>query len=68
MVRTGGVHIVWDIGAPLAAQLAAVLARPAGRDERDRLGAQRGGRRKAAEISDRVAAIAEASRPGSHHV
>jgi malonate decarboxylase gamma subunit len=67
MVRTGGVHIVWDTGAPLAAQLAAVVARPAGGDERDRLGAERGGRRKAAEIADRVAAIAEGSHPRSHH-
>src|SRR3954452_24737159 len=58
MVQTGGVHIVWHAGAPLAAQLPAVLERPAGRDERDRLGAQRGGRRKAADIADRVVAIA----------
>ncbi|HLZ96962.1 MAG TPA: biotin-independent malonate decarboxylase subunit gamma [Steroidobacteraceae bacterium] len=58
MVRTGGVHFVWSEGEPLSAQLAAVLARPAGDDERDRLGAARGGRRKAAEIADRVAAIA----------
>jgi len=67
MVRTGGVHIVWDAGAPLAAQLAAVLARPARRDERDRLGAERGGRRKAAEIADRVVAIAVNSHPESQH-
>jgi malonate decarboxylase gamma subunit len=68
MVRTGGVHIVWDTGAPLAAQLAAVVARPAGGDERDRLGAERGGRRKAAEIADRVAAIAVSPHPELGHV
>jgi len=61
MVRTGGIHVVWDAGAPLPAQLAAVLDQPAGRDERDRLGAARGGRRKAAEIADRVVAIASIS-------
>jgi len=67
MVRTGGIHIVWDAGAPLAAQLATVLERPAGRDDRDRLGAERGGRRKAADIADRVVAIAVNSHPGSQH-
>ena len=67
MVLTGGVHLVWDADAPLAAQLAAVLARPAGRDERDRLGAERGGRRKAAEIADRVAAIALSSHHEAHN-
>ena len=58
MVRTGGIHVVWDAERPLAPQLAAVLDKPAGQDERDRLGAERGGRRKAAEIADRVVAIA----------
>ncbi|MFB9264048.1 biotin-independent malonate decarboxylase subunit gamma [Bradyrhizobium erythrophlei] len=64
MVRTGGVHLVWDAGAPLAAQLAAALERPTCGDERNRLGAERGGRRKAAEIADRVVAIATNARPG----
>jgi malonate decarboxylase gamma subunit len=58
MVRTGGIQVVWDADTPLAAQLAAVLDQPTGQDERDRLGAERGGRRKAAEIADRVVAIA----------
>jgi malonate decarboxylase gamma subunit len=58
MVRTGGIHVVWDADKPLAAQLAAVLNQPAGQDERDRRGAERGGRRKAAGIADRVVAIA----------
>ncbi len=58
MVRTGGIHVVWDANTPLAGQLAAVLDQPARQDERDRLGAERGGRRKAAEIADRVVTIA----------
>jgi malonate decarboxylase gamma subunit len=58
MVRTGGIQIVWDETAPLAPQLAAVLDRPIGRDNRGRLGAERGGRRKAADIADRVVAMA----------
>ena len=67
MVRTGGIHIVWDETAPLAPQLAAVLERPAGRDERSLLGAERGGRQKAAEIADRVVALAAASHLVPHH-
>jgi malonate decarboxylase gamma subunit len=67
MVQTGGVHIVWDAGAPLAAQLAAVLEQPAGGDRRDRLGAERGGRRKAADIADRVVTIAESSHRETQH-
>ncbi|EIG57924.1 biotin-independent malonate decarboxylase subunit gamma [Bradyrhizobium sp. WSM1253] len=58
MVRTGGIQIVWDETAPLAPQLAAVLDRPIGQDNRGRLGAERGGRRKAADIADRVVAMA----------
>ena len=67
MVRTGGIQIVWDEAAPLAPQLAAVLALPAGQDDRARLGAERGGRLKAAEIADRVAALATASHQGAQH-
>jgi malonate decarboxylase gamma subunit len=48
----------------LAPQLAAVLQRPQGQDDRSRLGAERGGRRKAAEIADRVVALAT----GAQHV
>ncbi len=44
MVQTGGIHAVWDENAPLAPQLAAVLQRPQGEDDRARLGAERGGR------------------------
>lgn len=64
MVQTGGVHVVWDETAPLAPQLAAVLERPAGLDDRARLGAERGGRRKAAEIADRVVKVAVNSQHG----
>jgi malonate decarboxylase gamma subunit len=66
MVQTGGIHIVWDENAPLAPQLAAVLQRPQEQDERSRLGAERGGRRKAAELAERVA-VAAASHRGSQH-
>lgn len=54
MVQTGGIHAVWDEHAPLAPQLAAVLQRPHGQDDRGQIGAQRGGRRKAAELAERV--------------
>lgn len=66
MVRTGGVHVVWDEHAPLAGQLAAVLRRPHGEDDRGRLGTERGGRRKAAELAERVA-LAAASHQGARH-
>ncbi|MDH2403727.1 biotin-independent malonate decarboxylase subunit gamma [Bradyrhizobium sp. SSUT18] len=67
MARTGGIQMVWDETAPLAPQLAAVLARPAGQDDRTRLGAERGGRLKAAEIADRVVALATTSHQGARH-
>jgi malonate decarboxylase gamma subunit len=67
MVMTGGIHVVWDDSSPLAPQLAAVLQRPQGQDERGRLGAERGGRRKAAEIADRVVALAAASHQDAQH-
>ncbi|MCK1468870.1 biotin-independent malonate decarboxylase subunit gamma [Bradyrhizobium sp. CW10] len=54
MVQTGGIHAVWDEHAPLAPQLASVLQRPYGQDDRGQIGAQRGGRRKAAELAERV--------------
>jgi malonate decarboxylase gamma subunit len=54
LLRTGAIHTVWDADKPLAVQLLAVLAKPSGRDMRDRLGAERGGRPKAAEIAERV--------------
>jgi malonate decarboxylase gamma subunit len=62
MVMSGGIHAVWDAAAPLAPQLAAVLRRPHGQDDRGRLGAERGGRRKAAELAERVTRAA-----ASHH-
>jgi len=67
MVLSGGIHGVWDDNAPLAPQLAAVLRRPQGKDDRGRLGAARGGRRKAAEIADRVAALAAVAHQAAHH-
>ena len=67
MVRTGGIHVVWDENAPLAPQLVAVLRRPHEQDDRARLGAERGGRRKAAEIADRVVALAVASHQDARH-
>ncbi|WP_027554342.1 biotin-independent malonate decarboxylase subunit gamma [Bradyrhizobium sp. Cp5.3] len=66
MVRTGGVHVVWDEAAPLAPQLAAVLKRPHGQDDRGRLGAERGGRQKAAELAERVARTAGSHREARH--
>ncbi|HVI88292.1 MAG TPA: biotin-independent malonate decarboxylase subunit gamma [Dongiaceae bacterium] len=58
LAQTGAIHAVWDPAKPLAGQLAALLAGPAGQDTRDRLGASRGGRPKAAEIAARVIARA----------
>ena len=56
LMQTGAVLAVWDDTKPLAAQLAALLATPAGPDVRDRLGAARAGRPKAADIAARVQA------------
>ena len=67
MVMTGGIDVVWDDNAPLAPQLSAVLQRPKGQDDRGRLGAERGGRRKAAEIADRVVALTTASHQDAQH-
>jgi malonate decarboxylase gamma subunit len=60
LAKTGAVHQTWDPARPLSEQLAQLLAAPADGDQRQRLGLERGGRLKAAEISDRV--IAEAGR------
>lgn len=55
LAQTGAVALTWDPAASLADQLEALLTpRPDGRDERDRLGAARGGRPKASEIAQRV--------------
>ena len=67
MVMTGGIDVVWDDNTPLAPQLSAVLQRPKGQDDRGRLGAERGGRRKAAEIADRVVALTTASHQDAQH-
>jgi malonate decarboxylase gamma subunit len=56
LAKTGGVHAVWDPNQPLAGQLATLLASPITADLRDRLGAERGGRPKAAAIAERVMA------------
>lgn len=61
MVAVGAVHRVLDGDAPLGEQVAALLGEMPERDDRDRLGAERGGRPKAAEIAARVA---EAARGG----
>ena len=60
LAKTGAVHQTWDSARSLSDQLAELLAVPAGDDERERLGLERGGRPKAAGISERV--IAEAGR------
>jgi malonate decarboxylase gamma subunit len=58
--RTGAIHIVWDADSDLGIQLEQVLARDtAGDDERARLGAERGGRTKAAAIIERIVADAQ---------
>jgi len=66
MVMSGGVHVVWDDAAPLAPQLAAVLRRPHRQDDRGHLGAERGGRQKAAKLAERVTRAA-ASHQGARH-
>lgn len=58
LASTGAILARWDPARPLSDQLAALLAdMPAG-DARDRLGAARGGRPKAAAIADRVRDLA----------
>lgn len=58
LATTGAVLAVWDPAMPLDAQLAALLAEPATGDQRDRIGKQRGGRPKAADIAARVFELA----------
>jgi malonate decarboxylase gamma subunit len=58
MAKTGGVLEVWDDSKPLAGQLAACLDRLADADTRDRLGRERGGRPKAANVAARVVSLA----------
>ncbi|MBR0859968.1 biotin-independent malonate decarboxylase subunit gamma [Bradyrhizobium liaoningense] len=57
--QMGAVHMIWNDAAPLAGQLEALLADlPAAHDRRDVLGKERGGRPKAADISERVRDLA----------
>jgi len=54
LFQTGAVLAVWDAERSLAEQLRALLADDQRADRRDRLGTERGGRPKAAEIAARV--------------
>jgi malonate decarboxylase gamma subunit len=55
----GAVHVTWDAAVSLADQLDALLANmPKAHDRRDELGKERGGRLKAADIAERVHALA----------
>lgn len=63
LAQTGGVLMTWDPKRSLGDQLQALLdASPAGGDGRDRLGRDRGGRPKAADIAARVHDLARQSR------
>lgn len=54
----GAVAAIWDPERPLSHQLEAALVAIPTHDERDALGAERGGRRMAAQVAQRVAALA----------
>jgi len=54
LARTGAVLAVWDEKRSLADQLQALLDQPGTDDRRDRLGKERKGRPKAADIAERV--------------
>jgi len=56
LAKTGAIQTIWDPRTPLARQLREWLATSAAGDGRDRLGAERGGRPKAAAIAARVVA------------
>ena len=56
--QTGAIRATLDIVGDLAAQVLAVLRQPATADGRDVLGAERGGRPKAASLAARVQALA----------
>ncbi len=61
MAQVGAVAAIWDDKASLAGQLQSVLDEQSnGRDARDRLGENRKGRLKAADIAERVHALATA--------
>jgi len=54
LAQTGAIHTIWNPDQSLAEQFLALLAEQTGRDARDRLGEDRGGRPKAASIAERV--------------
>lgn len=59
LAQMGAVHVQWSDKLPLADQLELLMANlPDARDGRDRLGKERSGRLKAAEIAERVHALA----------
>ncbi|RUX07198.1 biotin-independent malonate decarboxylase subunit gamma [Mesorhizobium sp. M8A.F.Ca.ET.059.01.1.1] len=58
LFATGGIAEIWDPTEPLSAQLEALLAQPVRDDPRAQLGAERGGRLKAAAIATEVEGLA----------
>lgn len=60
LALTGAIHAVLDPAGELAAQISAHLRAPPGGDMRGALGAERGGRAKAAVIAARVQALVSA--------
>ncbi|MFO1127391.1 MAG: biotin-independent malonate decarboxylase subunit gamma [Rhodospirillales bacterium] len=62
MRKVGAVAETWEPGKPLDAQLEATLAKICLTDERDVLGAARGGRRVAADVARRTAVEATGTR------
>lgn len=58
LFATGAIASIWDICAPLEAQLEAVLATPTPSDQRGAIGLERGGRPKAFDIADEVKRLA----------
>jgi malonate decarboxylase gamma subunit len=59
LAQMGAIHMIWSNAASLDGQLEALVAdMPAAQDRRDALGKERGGRLKAAEIAERVRALA----------
>jgi malonate decarboxylase gamma subunit len=59
LAQMGAVHLIWDNAAPLSDQLEVLLDNmPDASDRRDTLGKERSGRAKAADIAERVHALA----------